>query len=303
MKLHTKLLVAFVLLASLGIKAHATTSYSLQLQLMIDTSASINKDQFDQQIQGYVSAFKDPDIQNLISRLPNGMVASVAYFSTTATPGVPTDPAGVLSNPRIDWYSMSSAADASLFADEIDDMMNLPYTDNDPVPSGGFGKTNIADAVQFGRNNIVGSGITAAKRIIDVSTDGIQNIGIDGVSVIPSCEAMSPLCIPDGGAIIKNQSNLAAADGITVNAIFIGGAEDVAGFDPEDVRDDYLIPYVITDDGFALATEDFGTFEDSIKLKLETEIASAIPIPAAVWLFASALVGLVAKARIKRTTA
>jgi hypothetical protein len=110
-------------------------------------------------------------------------------------------------------------------------------------------------------------------------------------------------CIPDGGAIIKNQSDLAAANDITVNAIFIGGAEDVAGFSPEEVRDQYLIPFVITDDGFALATQDFGTFEDSIKLKLEREIASAIPIPAAVWLFASALVGLVAKARIKRTAA
>lgn len=314
MKLHIKSLALAILLAASGSQVNAAV-VSLELMLMIDVSNSIDAGEFDTQISGYSNAFRSSGIQNTISALPQGMAVSVGFFATNAFEPMPA----------INWRMINDAAGANQLADEIDTLMDPDFEGTDD------GKTNIAAAVEYGKDEIEDNGFTGTKKIIDVSSDGIQNVTKEG-GALASCDAMSPSCIPDGGGLIETESDAAAGLGITVNAIFISGAEDLEGIgesldalyemellpeeflaggendigptpiDTTGAFEAYYERYVKTDDGFVLSS-DFDGFEIAIAEKLQREIASAVPVPAAVWLFASALVGLVAKARIKRTTA
>ena len=281
-------------------QAHAT-DIAVELQLMIDTSGSIDPTEFQTQIDGYEAAFRSTLVQNAIAAA-GSIVVSVAYFSTTADSTMGT---GISMNPQIDWMRISSnpgmgEISASAFADLIS---MLSPTDSD---GSGQGETNIAAAIEFGiaafDNDFVGD-----RLVIDVSTDGVQNLNLAGTS--NACVLSAPYCTD----IVETQRGFAMADDITVNAIAINPddideeipqalieqfdeflisrglptIEDGAGID------DYLREFVITDDGFvetALFGDDMtpSTFAESITRKLAREI-NPIPLPAAFWLFGSAL--------------
>lgn len=293
--LHSTAVAAFTLFMSM--QAHAV-SVALELQLMIDTSGSVDQTEFILQRNGYVAAFNNVAVHNAIIAVGN-IAVSVAYFSTTATPGVPMEPgAGLITNPQIGWTQLSSAMDAMNFATMI---MGLSQTDNidddddmTVVPSGGTGETNIADALQFGISAFDNNDFEGNRRVIDVSTDGVQNTLLDGTDGTGMCLVPAQNFCTD---IVSAQRDLAAAAGITVNALAINPddldevppAEILAllGLPPDAGIDDYLNAFVITDDGFVLSANFDSTFADAITQKIAREI-SPIPIPAAIWLFGSA---------------
>lgn len=291
-------ITAFTLL--MNMQAHAV-SVALELQLMIDTSGSVDQTEFILQRDGYVAAFNNVAVHNAIIAVGN-IAVSVAYFSTTATPGVPTDPTGTLINPQIGWTQLSSAMDAMNFANMI---MGLSHTDNidddddmTVVPSGGTGETNIADAIRFGINSLNDNDFDGQRRVIDISTDGVQNTLIDGTDGTFTCIPEDTHCAD----IAEMQRDAAALAGITVNALAINPDDIDTDIPPQILAqfltdlelpldagiDDYLAKFVITDDGFVLPALFDNTFADSITQKIVREI-SPIPIPAAIWLFGSAL--------------
>ena len=282
----------------MSMQVHAT-AVALELQLMIDTSGSVDQSEFILQRDGYVAAFNSVAVHDAIIAVGN-IAVSVAYFSTTATPGVPMEPGvGLIANPQIGWTQLSSAMDAMNFATLI---MGLSHTDNidddddiSVVPSGGTGETNIADALQFGISAFNNNDFEGNRRVIDVSTDGVQNTLLDGTDGTLTCLVPEQNFCTD---IVSAQRDLAAAAGITVNALAIN-PDDLEEVPPADILallglppdagiDDYLNAFVITDDGFVLSTNFDGTFADTITQKITREI-SPIPIPAAFWLFGSAL--------------
>ncbi len=283
MKIINKLIT--VLLFSLFIN---TQSYAmqvdLQLQLMIDVSNSISQSEFELQRQGYANAFKSTSVQNAITSLTNGIAVSVAYFSTTASGATVS-----FNNPKLSWVQLSTALDADNFGTSI-----LSLTEPDPM-GGGDGKTNIADAIQFGIGAFNNNGFDSARRVIDVSTDGVQNVDLIGVT--DNCLSTAQLCTD----VVVAQRAAAETAGITVNGLAILGAEDTSPFAALGTIDQYLAAFAITSDGFVVSADnltDLAAFEAAITEKLTREISGTIiPLPAAVWLFGSSLIALLGLTR------
>ncbi len=124
--------------------------------------------------------------------------------------------------------------------------------------------TAVQSALRFGTDLFAGNGFTSDRSVIDISGDGTSNSGIGGAQ----------------------GRDYALANGIdTINGIVIGGDSSVA---------DYYINNVIGGtDGFLVEAATFGDFGDAIKAKLIREISvSPVPVPAAVWLFGTGLIGL-----------
>lgn len=275
LKLHQLALLALIFCFSIPAQA---VSVALELQLMIDTSGSVSQAEFELQRDGYVAAFQDSSVQSAIASSIGGIAVSVGYFSTTATPGVPTDPMGTLLNPRIDWMHLTSATDATNFATLLS---ALPNTDNDPVSNGGTGETNIADGIRFGINSLAANSFEGQRRVIDISSDGVQNLDIDNISG-DACLMTVFQCTD----FVTAQRDLAQDMGITINGLAIT--------DPIPEIEDYFNAFVITDDGFVLATDFDDSFADIITAKINSEIlgTTPVPLPAGIWLFGASLIGM-----------
>ena len=297
MKLLLKSIAVTIITLLANTQAHAV-AVAVELQLIIDTSGSVDQSEFILQRDGYVAAFQSTTVQNAITTA-GGIAVSVGYFATTAIPGAPTDPAGTLMNPQIGWMHLTSAADANAFAGLIS---ALGPTDTEPVASGGTGETNIAQAIQFGVSAFGSNGFEGDRLVIDISTDGVQNTNLDGTpGDAPGCCLLTAALCTD---VVSNQRNMAT--GIAINALAIN-PDDIdqdiqlppgvtieqalmsIGLSPDAGIDDYLNAFVITDGGFVL-TASFDTFASAITQKINAEILGIpIPIPAAFWLFGSAI--------------
>ncbi len=260
-----------------------------ELGLVVDISGSVNASEYNLQRQGYVDAFNNPAIQALISNSPNGVAVAVFYFSTlsTATRTDPLDDDYVSWDaPILEWTLLQNAADASAFAAAIGAIDRPTANPADPK-----GDTNIADGVQAAASSIMNNGFEG-RMVIDVSGDGAQNTELDGTQPSNGCNGdiftqISQVCFD----VIEGQRDAAAAAGITINGVAITTESALL--------EGYFADHVITGDGFVLVAEDFDAFGAAIADKIATEIG-IIPVPAAVYLFGSALLGLGGLVRRKR---
>ena len=308
MKLLKQAIGLGVLALLLNIQAHAIP-VALELNLLIDTSGSIDQTEFDLQVDGYEAAFRSASVQDAIVSLSGqgGIAVSVSYFSTLADP-VPTDGGVMITNPQIDWFQITNASQANMFADMIG---SLGPTDGDG-DGGGTGETNIADAINFGASGFSDNGFEGDRLVIDVSTDGVQNTLLDGTEGTDTCLMQPALCTD-----ILEAERDAVEGSITVNGLAIESADfdfallaAAAGVDPAVLAaslglpsnpniSDYLELFAITSDGFVVSTQFDDSFEQAITNKLTAEIlgVTPVPLPAAFWLLGSAFIGLVTIAR------
>lgn len=267
---------------ALVMNASYAVPVSTQLSLLVDISGSVDAGEYDLQRQGYVDAFNDPDIQTLITNSPNGVAVAMFYFSTTST----SSALAAWAAPILDWALLSNAADASAFATAIGNIARPSANPADPE-----GDTNIANGIATAADSMMNNGFEG-RMVIDVSTDGIQNVELDGTEGAcgPDFTEFMQVCFD----VVETQRDLAGLAGITVNAIGIE-TETTPG-----LLTGYLADHVIIGDGsFVVGADDFDAFGDAIKQKIATEI---IPVPAAVYLFASALLGLGGLARRRRNS-
>ncbi len=311
-------------------QAHAV-EVAVELHLLIDTSNSIDPTEFQTQTMGYAAAFNSPLVISALNSVGSIAVA-VSYFSTTATPGPEVDGTPMVgNNPQIGW-TLVNAANVSDF---VTLLQGLQPTDNEGVDAGsGAGETNIADAIRFGLNGngVMGNSLgfdnndfEGDRLVIDISTDGVQNTQLDGSDGTNDCLMTPELCTD----IVSAQRDAADALGIRINAIAIN-PDDIAvdigqffpipdgspdgftfeealmslGLDADAGIDDYLREFVITNnpgnEGFVTTAEfaDAQSFADAIAEKIAREI-NPIPLPAAFYLFASCILGLMAWSRRK----
>lgn len=273
-----------------GVQAHAV-EVALELQLMIDTSGSVDPTEFMLQKDGYEAAFRSTEVKSGIEALAplGGIAVSLHYFSTFTDANV--FDTGINVVPQIDWIQLTTAEQADAFADLI---FGLQATDAD---GSGKGETNIARAIQYGISEIGSNDFEGQRRVIDVSTDGVQNTLLDGTDGTFTCVPVDPHCTD----IVSAQRDAAQAAGITVNALAINPDDIDQEIPPEIIDqvlenlelpsdagiDDYLAKFVVTDDGFVLPALFDSTFEAAITQKIAREI-SPIPLPATFWLFGSA---------------
>jgi hypothetical protein len=146
-----------VLLVSGAGVARAQTSVDLQLVLAVDASGSVNQSRFELQKQGYVQAFRNPQVLNAIRSGQTGAIA-VTMFQWTG-PRLHVD--------VMPWMVIKDEASASAAADALS-----------AAPRGLFGGgTSLSGAIDYGLKRFSQDGIVAARHVIDISGDGSNNSG------------------------------------------------------------------------------------------------------------------------------
>lgn len=182
----------FFFLLSAGIGAFAIvasptaaqlTPVDIELAFVVDASGSIDEDETRLQRQGYVDALKNPEVQRSItSGLTRGI--AVAYVEFAA------DGCARLSVP---WTRIHNVASADAFGKNI---LAAP-------PMFCPGGNAVGEALAFAANSIENNAFKGARRVIDISGDGPNTVG---VSVEPVRDLIVGAGITINGLVINRPS-------------------------------------------------------------------------------------------------
>jgi hypothetical protein len=145
--------------------AAAPVPVDVALVLAVDISSSMDEDEFALQRAGYVEALRHPDFIRAVRAGGNHRIA-LAYFEWAGT---------VRDDAMVPWQIIDGQEAAAAFADRI---AQRPFRN--------FRGTSISGALAFGAGLLDESGVTAERRVIDISGDGPNNIG---APVIPTRDA------------------------------------------------------------------------------------------------------------------
>ncbi len=161
---HVSMLVAIAVLMATPVlwcrlrrhRSLPTRYVDLELVLAVDVSLSMDNAEQRLQRDGYVAAFRDPQIHKAIQSGPNGRIA-VTYLEWAG---------GGIQSVVLGWQVLATPADANAFADAL---ATKPISRNL--------MTSISAAIDvsadlFDRNDVKG-----LRRVIDVSGDGPNNSG------------------------------------------------------------------------------------------------------------------------------
>lgn len=181
------LTIAAVLLFQLA-PAHAEPPVDLTLVLAVDVSDSIDVNEGQLQREGYVNAFKRPEILNAIKSGRNGRIA-VAYFEW----------ADVSEQSLIvDWMVIEDMASAETFGARLHEAA---------LNSGHF--TSISAAITYGLALLKRAPYEADRKVIDISGDGRSN---DGPPLPIARQAADTWEVTINGLPIDNERSRLAAD-------------------------------------------------------------------------------------------
>lgn len=204
-------------------KAQIAEGYDLALVLAIDCSFSVDSREFRLQMEGLGRAFRDPEVQAAITRGPNGRIAVAAMQWAD-------DRNQTLIMP---WTTLDSAQAADQLGQALATMpRNLLE-----------GGTAIGSALQLSAKLFGKLPLPATRRVIDISSDGRNNVGPQ----------------PDR---VKLE---VAAQGITINALVI--VNEWPGLDQ------YFSANVIAGDGaFVIVANDYEAYAKAMIEKLLREM-------------------------------
>jgi hypothetical protein len=209
----------------LAVRAGETVDVALVLA--IDVSGSVSEARMMLQRQGYSGALCHPGFLEAVRSGPTGRVALTFVQWSEAR----------RQEQSVDWRVIEDAASARQFAEAIADA-------DRPMP----GWTSISAAVDYSVRLIAGSGLTAQRRVIDISGDGSNNDGRDMTAARDD----------------------AVAAGITVNGLPI--------VEVEPRLDDYYRRNVIGGPGaFVVVARNIDAFAEAVLRKLMVEVAFTSP--------------------------
>jgi len=144
--------VAFIAMTSLiSLNANAIP-VDTELSLAIDVSGSITHSEYNLQMDGYASAFRDAAVQSNIVNSTNGIAVNAVFFGTN-----------YLTSSLDSFTLLRNAADANQFANLLDTFSR---------PGGGF--TNVYAGMRRAFN-LLNNNQYQGRQVIDVSGDGRQN--------------------------------------------------------------------------------------------------------------------------------
>ena len=222
-------LVAAIFILCLGLAAgHSKDpdAVDVALVLAVDCSYSVTEDEFGLQLQGIADALRSPDVKRLIRSGADGGIGVVLLeWSGHDTQDV-----------AIPWTRLGSDESIENYADHLLRLHRLES-----------GYTSISGAIGAGLAQLSRVSFRAERRVIDISTDGINNDGVQ----------------PD---IMRD---LAARAGVTVNGLTI--TNDVAYLDL------YFQHHVITGPrSFVVKADDYAAYHEAMKRKLLREIEEPV---------------------------
>jgi hypothetical protein len=214
--------------AALVAKSAPAAGAGLALVLAVDVSASVTADSYLLQRDGIARAFENPRLVNAISALSGGIEALVLEWS---------DPDRIAIT--VGWTRLADTDSAVAFAAAI------RATKRSSEGLTAIGPALLAAAAAFDHTPE-----PAARRIIDISGDGMANFGLPP-------------------AVARDRT---VAAGISINGLAI--------LTEEPWLEAYYRSNVIGGpDAFVLAARDFRSFADAMLRKLVQEVADAAPNP------------------------
>ena len=213
-------------LAAVLAKSAPAACAGLALVLAVDVSASVTADSYLLQRDGIARAFENPRLVNAISALSGGIEALVLEWS---------DPDRIAIT--VGWTRLADADSAVAFAAAIR-----------ATKRSSEGLTAIGPALLTAATVFDHAPEPAARRIIDISGDGMANFGLPP-------------------AVARDRT---VAAGISINGLAI--------LTEEPWLEAYYRSNVIGGPGaFVLAARDFRSFADAMLRKLVQEVADAAP--------------------------
>jgi len=213
------------------------------ISLAADVSRSIDDQEFELQRKGYADAITSPQFVQAIQSGVHGAVA--LSFVEWAGPG---QQALV-----VKWMVIRDGEGATDFA-----KMLLA------APRSFAGRTAIGDGIDFAAAQLARSGITATRRVIDVSGDGTNNSGRPVTDARD--EATRKGITINGLAIINEKTG-------GIQGTFLFGHTHPPGGLPNYYRDNVIGGPA----AFVLQIVNFDTFAQAMTNKLLTEISDASP--------------------------
>jgi hypothetical protein len=160
-KIWPSLLLCSALLLTLlhvrSVQAQDSRAVELELVLAVDTSLSINADEYAIQMGGLALAFRNPHVVSAIEAAgDNGIAVALVQWGIGAQQEI-----------TVDWAHVHDRASAEDFARAIE-----------ASPRRFFGKgTGITRALQYSSDLFRGNGFQGRRRVIDISGDGRNNSG------------------------------------------------------------------------------------------------------------------------------
>jgi len=137
-------------------EARAETPVDLELVLAIDVSRSIDPNEAQLQREGYIKAFRDPEV---IEAITTGMLGRIAvgYFEWAGF-----GHADII----VDWTIVDDMVSANAFADAL--------AQGHPISAS---RTSISGAIDFAQPWFDNNGFEGTRRVIDISGDGPNSDG------------------------------------------------------------------------------------------------------------------------------
>lgn len=202
--------------------AQKKAEVDLALVLAVDCSFSVDAIEFDLQMQGMAQAFASAEVIEAIEQGPLGRIAiMVIEWSGSKDQKI-----------VVPWMLISNGVTARSAAQAIS-----------IAPRATIGVTSISAAIDFAVFQLAHSPVTAARQVIDISADGINN----------------------SGNITMLSRDRAIAAGITINGLTI--RNDVP------ILDTYFMTSVTGGPGsFVMVANDYQAYATAIKRKLLREI-------------------------------
>ena len=140
-----------------SLPSRAQTQVDLLLVLAVDASGSVNDVRFELQKQGYVAAFRHP---NVLRAIRSGMQGAIAVTMTQWT-----GPA--LQVQVVPWTLLKDQASVLAFANAIEKAPRELFS----------GGTSISGAIDHAMLLLPSAPFKGTKRVIDISGDGSNNRG------------------------------------------------------------------------------------------------------------------------------
>jgi hypothetical protein len=160
----------------------------LALVLAVDSSGSVDSEEFALQRKGYAGALTHPDVLAAIRRGPIGAIAvTIVEWSGP-----------MIRNVVVDWTRVSDDKSAEAVAAKL---LSLPRT----IFGGG---TAVGAAIDLGMERLAKSPFTSLRRTIDVSGDGVNNRGRP--AEIARDEAVAQRVTINGLAIVEFGNDIEA---------------------------------------------------------------------------------------------